>query len=284
MNMKIMQKKTSPFISSCSAVILCIPFISLCSCTSPEIRFSQQAEQYHFEKKIVGGTLFRHRIYIKPSVNHAILHIYLDGDGSAWVNHRWISSNPTPRNHLLLRLMRQDKNTSLYIGRPCYFGLSQSPQCTSKLWTSHRYSPTVIDSMVVVIDKMIKHYQARHIILIGYSGGGALAVLIAEKLPNIKGIITIAANLDIKAWADDHGYSPLTGSLNPINQQPLAKNIFQLHLAGRKDNNIKIKHIKSYAQKQYLTQVRVFDDYDHHCCWEKIWPSILKSINTNIKI
>ncbi len=220
-------------------------------------------------------------LYIKPSTNNTTLHIYLDGDGSPWINHRWISSDPTPRNPLMLKLMQQDENTSIYIGRPCYFELNLSPACSNKLWTSHRYSPAIINSMLAVINHRIKHYQAKRIILIAYSGGGTLAMLMAEQLPNITGILTIAANLDINAWTEHHGYSPLTGSLNPIDRLALPKNIFQLHLAGGKDNNIMLKHIKTYAKKQHLAQVRIFEEYDHHCCWEEIWPSILTLIDSH---
>ena len=254
----------------------------LWGCTSPETRFSKLAEKYGFEKKIVQGTNFNHVIYVNQSAsNNATLHIYLDGDGSAWINHRWISSDPTPRNTLMLRLMQQDQNASVYIGRPCYFGFSQSTACTAKLWTSHRYSPTIINAMVSVTSNMIKYYQPKRIILIGYSGGGTLAMLLAEHIPNITGIITIAANLDTQAWTDYHGYSPLTGSVNPAIRTPLAKNIFQLHLAGGRDNNVPVQQIKSFAKRQYLAQLRIFDEYDHHCCWEEIWPSILTSIDTD---
>ena len=257
--------------------------MSCLGCSSPEIKFSQQAKTFGFEKTIVQGPLFEHVVYIKHSTgNNDTLHIYLDGDGSAWINHRWISSNPTPRNTLVLRLMQQDEKTALYIGRPCYHGFSQAPQCTPKLWTSHRYSHTVLNSMLAAIHEMINQHKTRRIILIGYSGGGTLAVLLAEHLPDISGVITIAANLDIEAWADYHTYSRLTGSLNPAQQKPLNKSIFQMHLAGGRDNNIPVSQISFFVERQFSAQLRVFNDYDHHCCWEEKWPTILKSIDTDI--
>lgn len=255
--------------------------IGFAGCTAPEDRFSQQAENYGFEQTIVQGTVFKHVAYIKASAStNDALHIYLDGDGSAWINHRWVSSNPTPRNTLMLRLMKQDKKTSLYIGRPCYLGFSQIPPCTSKLWTSHRYSPAVIHTMAAAINDLSNRFKIRGIVLIGYSGGGTLAMLLAEHFSNISGVVTIAANLDINAWTNYHGYFPLSGSLNPAQRKPLRKNVFQLHLAGVKDKNIPVSQIRSFSEKQFSAHLLVFDDYDHNCCWEEIWPSILESVDT----
>jgi alpha/beta hydrolase fold len=255
---------------------------TLLGCTAPEVRFLQEAEGYGFEQNIVQGTAFKHVVYLNKLLasNVDAVHIYLDGDGSAWIAQRWASANPTPRNTLILRLMKQDNATSLYLGRPCYHGFSQTFPCNAKLWTSHRYSPTVINSMVAAINNLINEYKSRPIILIGYSGGGTLALLLAEHFPNIAGIITIAANLDINAWTDYHGYSTLFGSLNPAQKKPLQNRIFQLHLAGGRDSNIPVSQIKSFVTRQSSAQLLIFDDYDHHCCWEEIWPSILESIKT----
>lgn len=253
----------------------------LVGCTAPEVEFLQDAENYGFEQKIVQGQEFKHVVYIKPSFsNDGILHIYLDGDGSAWIYNRWISNNPTPRNILMLDLMKQDMKTSAYLGRPCYHGLSQVSPCTNKMWTSHRYSSVVVNSLLTAINNIINEYKTRRIVLIGYSGGGTLAMLLAEHIPELQSVITIAANLDIDAWTDYHGYSSLTGSLNPFLRKPLRKELLQLHLAGAKDANIPVKQIRSFVNRQFSAQLRVYDNYDHHCCWKEIWPSILEIVNT----
>lgn len=251
----------------------------LLACTQPEVRFAQRAENYGFEQQIIQGTTFNHIVFFKQSADNTNeLHIYLDGDGSPWINHRWVSSNPTPRSTLMLELMLQDQVTSLYLGRPCYHGLGTDLICPSKFWTSHRYSPAIVNSMIVAITNITEKYKPKRLILIGHSGGGTLATLIAESLAKIDGIITIAANLNLNAWVKFHGYSALSGSLDPADRKPLAKEIFQLHLAGARDRNIPFNQISSFVSKQHSAQIQVFKDYDHHCCWEKIWPSILESV------
>jgi dienelactone hydrolase len=171
--------------------------------------------------------------------------------------------------------MSQDQQASVYLGRPCYHGFSQYFPCTTRLWTSHRFSPAVVDSMAAAITRVSSLFKAKQIVLIGYSGGGTLAMLLAERFSNILGVITIAANLDINAWTNHHGYPSLSGSLNPDLRPLLSERVWQLHLAGLLDENVPVSLISAFVKKQHSARLLVFDKYDHHCCWEEIWPSIL---------
>ncbi len=255
-------------------------FTSLLSCTAPEVKFASQAKAYGFSQNIVQGPHFKHRVYSNALVQNqtSSLHIYLGGDGSPWVGHRWVATNPTPRNTLILKLMQQDNQAALFLGRPCYHGLIAGTPCSNALWTSQRYAPEVITAMAAAITKLTQQYQTQQLVLIGFSGGGTIAALLTEHLININGIITIAANLDVTAWTEYHNYSPLSASLNPIQRQPIAQNIWQLHLAGGKDNNIPVQQIKAFVDKQFAAELWVFADFDHHCCWSEVWSSILQSI------
>ncbi|NOQ17468.1 MAG: alpha/beta hydrolase [Methyloprofundus sp.] len=255
-------------------------FASLLSCAAPEVKFAWQAKAYGFSQNIVQGPHFKHRVYSNALVQDRTgsLHIYLGGDGSPWIGHRWIATNPTPRNTLILKLMQQDNQAALFLGRPCYHGLIADTSCTNALWTSQRYASEVISAMATAINKLTKQYQTEQLVLIGFSGGGTIAALLTEHLSNIDGIVTIAANLDVTAWTEYHSYSPLSASLNPIQRQPIANNIWQLHLAGGKDKNIPTQQIKAFVDKQFAAELLVFADFDHHCCWTEIWPGILQSI------
>jgi hypothetical protein len=106
-------------------------------------------------------------------------------------------------------------------------------------------------------------------------------MLLAEQIQNLQGIVTIAGNLDIKAWSSLHGYAPLIGSKNPAQQPPLNPTLFQLHFAGGKDQNIPVSLIQSTVLHQYSAQLVVIPEFDHTCCWEKIWPSVLKNIQSH---
>ncbi len=254
--------------------------LALLSCTAPEIKFARQAEAYGLVQSTLQGPRFQHRVYRNAQVQtqNEILHIYLGGDGSPWIQHRWIASNPTPRNSFILQLMQQDTRAALFLGRPCYHGLMENPLCRNTLWTDARYGEEVIQAMANAITQLTQQYAAQKIVLIGFSGGGTLAVLLSEHVSKLHGLITIAANLDTTAWTKHHGYSPLFASLNPMQRPRILPTIWQLHLAGAKDSNIPRQHIQAFVDKQPNAELLVFNDYTHRCCWVDIWPNILQSI------
>jgi pimeloyl-ACP methyl ester carboxylesterase len=115
----------------------------------------------------------------------------------------------------------------------------------------------------------------RQLILIGYSGGGTLAVLLANQLPEAVGVITLAANLDIQAWATDHHFSPLNGSLNPASD---TANLTVPHLAlhGAMDSNVAPASLTEFQRTHPSSQMQFIDGYDHVCCWEKDWSELLQ--------
>lgn len=172
--------------------------------SSPAGRFSQNAAALGMHAGVVPGTAFQHVVFEQARRPSRTLHVYLDGDGTPWVAWR-PATDPTPRNPLLLRLMALDPNPSVYLGRPCYHGLSETPPCSSALWTGERYSETVVSSMAAALRRVLQAGGFDRLIWVGYSGGGAIAVLLAPRFTETTDLITIAANLDIDAWADLHG-------------------------------------------------------------------------------
>src|SRR5262249_18582832 len=120
--------------------------IALVACGTPTRAFSRYAHSLGMREEIVEGTVFGHVVFASGAPASGTLHVSLDGDGTPWS--LWApSADPTPRNPLVLRLMALDPTPSLYLGRPCYHGLSQEPPCTEAFWTSARYSETVVSSM-----------------------------------------------------------------------------------------------------------------------------------------
>ncbi len=250
------------------------------ACSSPEQRFATAAEELGYQYSIVEGTEFLHVIFKKGEAkSHLDLHIYLDGDGSPWLGNRWIATNPTPRNTLALDLMNLDPNPALYLGRPCYHGQSEEQPCSPSLWTDERYSKRVVISLASVLKTLFGQLEACRLVLIGYSGGGTLAMLLAEHLPQIHGIVTIAGNLAVGAWTQYHRYTPLIGSLDPALRPPLNPDIFQLHMVGAKDWNIPVELTRPIIRRQQNAEFLVYDDFSHRCCWEEVWPSVLKKID-----
>lgn len=233
---------------------------------------------------IVPGNGFQHVVYANRRPGHAdMVHVYLEGDGSPWIGERRISRDPGPRKPLMLKLMALDSTASLYLGRPCYHGFADRSPCNPALWTHGRYSSPVIDAMAQALQRIVAEQRYAHLVLIGYSGGGAIAMLLAEQVPNVVAVVTIAGNLDPDIWAMHHDYSPLWTSLNPSSRKPLPDRIFQLHVAAENDNTVPADMVMAAAAHQQNPEVIVVPDADHACCWLELWPSLLATLDTRLE-
>lgn len=159
-----------------------------------------------------------------------------------------------------------------YVTRPCYHGL-RSDKCNFEIWTGARYSSEVVESMVATVREAQRRAGAKQIALVGYSGGGALAVLIAERLENVVSVVTVAANLDTDAWTDHHQYLRLSQSLNPaLSDTPHPWP--ELHLRGANDRVVPLSTTERYFTRYPQAQQRTIEAFDHVCCWVRDWPTI----------
>lgn len=251
--------------------------IGLVGCTTPGQHFNDVAYELGLYAQKLDSHQFQHIIYENNILAGAseTLHVYIDGDGTPWERNRWISDDPSARNPLILRLMIQDTMPSILLGRPCYYGLSNSPGCENKYWTSHRYSKEVIQSMSQALKIWLEQHKFNQLVLIGYSGGGTIAILMADIIKTTTKVVTVAANLDVTAWSKFHGYSKLKNSLNPSDEDKLKAEIQQFHFTGTDDNVVPPFIVKKYAENQENAKYYQFNDIDHGCCWEKEWPNIL---------
>ena len=245
--------------------------------TLPGERFDALLKHHALEAETVLGTRFRHLYVRKPGRRDLPgLRVYLDGDGSPWVRGRWVARDPTPREPVALRLMLRDPGAALYLGRPCYHRVDDQPPCHPGLWTNGRYSEAVVDSMAVALRRLLgSEGGLGAVTLVGYSGGGALGMLLARRLDRVGRLVTVAANLDTDAWTRLHGYSPLNASLNPAIEPPLQHSVMQAHLAGQDDQTVPPWLIERALAKELHADLAVVAGFDHHCCWDSIWPVVL---------
>jgi dienelactone hydrolase len=140
----------------------------------------------------------------------------------------------------------------------------------------------VVESLSHVINHYLESNPVQHVVLIGHSGGGVLAVLVAPHVPATAAVVTLAANLDVAAWTQWHGYLPLTDSLSPATQPPLPATILQLHLTGGRDRNVPESINAGYLKNVPPADVWRFPRFDHSCCWVKRWPELLARIDARL--
>lgn len=276
-----------------AGLVLLVTVLGGCAST-PTDKLQSVARKGGFHESVVSSFGFDHRIFRnqrletlqqqralsgRTATTTDQLNVYLEGDGMPWMLRYIVVPDPTPRQPMMLQLMKQDKAASLYVGRPCYNGFSEAEGCEPALWTSGRYSSQVVNSMAGVVRQELQKYPFARVNLFGHSGGGALALLIAEQLPQTDTVVTLAGNLDIQAWTSLHNYSPLATSLNPARRDPLPEHITQVHLIGERDVNIPLHIVKGWILDQKNSYGVVYEQFNHSCCWGKIWPDFVSQIS-----
>jgi hypothetical protein len=199
--------------------------------------------------------------------------IYIEGDGQSWRTRRMPSTNPTPTDPVALRLAAADsaKNV-IYIARPCqYVPLTG---CSSSYWQEKRFAPEIIHSYQQLLSEL--GFARYH--LVGYSGGAAVALLVAAGRSDVVDIRTVAGNVDSAAFTSYHHVSPLTGSLEPADASARLQNIPQLHVLGGKDEVIVPSVLESYRAR--VGDVRCISSHTvagatHTQGWAEAWPTLL---------
>jgi dienelactone hydrolase len=212
------------------------------------------------------------------------LHIYLEGDGHAWESKSRISPDPTPLDPVALKMALSDPGKNVfYLARPCQYTTQKTRRnCdNARYWTSWRFSKEVIEATNRAIDTAKKNTKSNRIALIGYSGGGAVAALVAARRQDVFLLVTAAGTLDHAAWTTHHFVSPLRDSLNPIDFASSLASIRQIHLVGSEDEIMPAKIARSYLNalpQQANARLVNIPGYDHNCCWAENWPETLKKV------
>jgi dienelactone hydrolase len=215
------------------------------------------------------------------------LTIYIEGDGLAWITASQPSRDPTPLDPLALRLaLAQPEGAAAYLGRPCQYVDAEVSHCSPRYWTDARFAPEVIGATNAAIDVLKQRAGARRLTLVGYSGGGAVAALVAGRRSDVERLITVAGNLNPAAWAAAHGLAPLRDSLNPADNVSALQGIAQWHLVGGKDDNITPELTRSFAAlfaERARPTVIVESEFDHRCCWVEQWPVLWRKLNAQAR-
>lgn len=257
------------------------------ACTTlPELDRRQQADDIAvlagWQALDIDADSFVLRAYVPVELPSSdVLAIYIEGDGQAWLANDRPSRDPTPTQPLALQLAVRDPGQSTaYLARPCQYVQTEARRgCVSAYWTNKRFSAEVIAATSHVVDQLKQRAGAKQLVLIGYSGGGAVAALVAAQRDDVVRLVTIAGNLDHVAWTRLHRVTPLEGSLNPIDAWSRLQHIPQLHLVGANDRIMPTSIADSYRTHfpgWAPIQLRVIPGFDHHCCWVEQWPALLE--------
>lgn len=176
------------------------------------------------------------KVWSRLSDTNTAVHVYIEGDGHAWNQRGRPSLDPTPKNPVGLKLAAGDSHPNvIYLSRPCQFIELPKNQCNFKIWTQNRFSVEIVKELLEILKSKIP--KGQHVILIGYSGGANIAIQMLDNLKEVKGLLTVAGNLDDKHFSSYHS---LPTSLKGANDRILRRNkhIPQLHISGQNDEII----------------------------------------------
>lgn len=232
------------------------------------MRISQHAGMTHTE---VSAGSFRLTLFARVLDPAAPVVVYIEGDGLAWKSRSEPSHDPTPRNPVGLKLAGIDRSPNvIYLARPCQY--SWSAKCSATYWTGRRFSEEVIAAMDQALDVLKPPGVAVH--LVGYSGGAAIAILMAARRGDVASIRTVAGNLDSEGVNRAHKVSAMPHSLNPIDEASRVSHIPQRHLVGGMDPVVPPFIADGYVRRSgydRCAKIVLITAASHEDGWEKVW-------------
>ena len=213
------------------------------------------------------------------------LHVYIEGDGVAWIFRTRIASDPTPKPVTGFALAAADQSGAsvVYLARPGHF--IQDGKTTRHEWTYQRYSLRVMATYHAILEQLSQQFPHADLSLLGYSGGGAIALMMAgqhDKIPGtltLKRVVTFAGMLDHHAWSAALKLTPLTLALNPPDFAASLSCIPQIHFVGEKDAIVPLSVTQSYMrslQRENQATVITVPEQNHWDNWDAFWGAYQK--------
>jgi len=222
-----------------------------------------------------------------PAAKGPILTVYVEGDGDAFDRYG-VTADPTPSDQVGLQLAAADSHRPiLYLGRPCqYIAEADAANCLGSnaraYWSIARFSEAAIRSTEEAIADMMRRTGASRLVLVGFSGGGVMATLIAGRryhrgFRDIDVLVTVASPIDHKEWTRYHDVTEMSGSEDPLTYLDSLRSVPQIHFSGGLDDIVPFQVVRSYIDKIGLNpRVRHvhFEDQDH-VSWPSAWSEAL---------
>jgi len=235
-------------------------------CANHRTELAEAVSAYRGQTEIISTTQFDLMSASNMSAGKVdTLRIYIEGDGKAWATRSQPSTDPSPRNLLMARLALADPHPSVYLARPCQF--HKSAGCGVAMWTDKRFTAPVIQSFNDALDKLKARHGAQSLELIGYSGGGYVAMVLAGMRSDVTQLQTLAGNIDPQAWARHHQISPLA-NLEDISDLGRLNSLPQEHFVGSNDKVVPASLVEAFVGKQRFSCASVTRvAADHESGW-----------------
>jgi len=237
------------------------------------------AEDSGFSERRLPDTYLKALLRQRAEGRAGRLTIYIESDGAPWPFRDAPPADPTPIKQTVLRMAAADPaGLVAYLGRPCqYLEPQDLARCDPMLWTLGRFSPDAVAATGRAVEALKKAAGATSLALVGYSGGGAMAALVAAARSDVSCLVTLAAPLDTDAWTQAIGVSRLWASRNPLEVAPQLTELAQTHFRGLEDRLVPPVSTTRFVARMPTARIIDLPDVDHTCCWADAWPRLIES-------
>lgn len=238
------------------------------------------APAWMVERQIPAGP-FALTAYERIHKRFAPAHIYIEG-GDVLPTQNGRIYDPTPQNPVALHLAAMDKaDNVIYLARPCQYSLLQDPSslCDRAWWNGRQFAPEILHAYDEALNEIRQRYNIDNFHIIGFSGGGTIATLLAARRDDIKTLRTVAGNLDHRAHSAYHHTSVLHDSLNPSDYASSLRTVPQHHFIGGQDSFISPGILHTYLQAiepSSCVSYTMVQEAEHTKGWVEKWPDFLK--------
>ncbi|WP_306440146.1 alpha/beta hydrolase [Pandoraea anhela] len=253
----------------------------VCGCASRDRNAHAEslAQPAGLKREVLSSGAFRMTAFSRITRPDKPLRIYIEGDGLAWVSRTEPSLDPTPVAATGLALAAADPSANVvYLARPCQFTpMADNPRCGVVYWTGKRFAQEVIEAMDTEIGQLAKLVPGQPLELVGFSGGGAIAVLVAARRHDVASLRTVAGNLDVEYVNALHHVSAMPASRNPIDVARQVADIPQIHFSSANDTVVPPNVAKRFAAAVGGECVRtsVVKGLSHDGDWAAQWRDLL---------
>lgn len=212
--------------------------------------------------------------------------MYLEGDSLAFdASGTRVAASPPPVAPLALELAAEDPAPAVaWLGRPCQLVTpADAVACEPGLWSDRRFSEPVVAALDRGLDALRAEAGADRLELIGYSGGGVLAALLAARRDDVVRLVTLSAPLALQAWRRLHALGPVDAADPARLAAPRLDATPQLHLAGARDAVVPEQILERYREARPEATRLLVERVDvDHGGWRPGWPERIAEIRRRL--
>lgn len=260
--------------------LLCLALFQGCSGSAssplPNSLFAPSLEH----REITAGQ-FKLTVFSRIQDANQPINVYIDGGIGGFVPAGPPGITSKPDENLTLRLAMLDPSDNVvFISRPCQFGISD-PACLDSAWENGRMAKLIYASIRRALDHVLAVVPHTRLNLVGYSGGGAIAALLAADRRDVVSLRTLAGNLDPDGNGQLHGVEPQNDFIDSMQIAPRIAFLPQEHFVGDMDVFIPEKIAKNFLKtmgSSLCAKITTVQGATHRSGWENAWKIHVKRI------